>query len=162
MEMMTEAVPQEEVKGRLTREEKMKLVEELSAFESGGGDIEEFAKMKGLSKWSLLKYRKKFGAKSGKNATKLAAFNDAEVLISGGWGIGDACKKTGLTYATWHYYKHRDEKKNPVVRKVKTLKLVDDPGFNKSLVARISALEALVVELSLDRQALIEAREVAI
>lgn len=70
-----------------------------------------------------------------------------------------------MTVPAYYYYRSKPSAKVPkkyAPRQVKTLAVVSDDSFNKSLKSRIVVLERLVVELSLDRQALMEAREGAI
>lgn len=184
MEMTADAIPQgdvktvEEEKGWLTREEKTAIIEELEEFQAvGGGSLEDFALLKHMSQATLHRYRKQIRGKQpaggvrgprGKNSDRVAKFNEVEALIAGGMGIKQACDQVGFRYPQWHYYKYKKPKKSiakkyaPRAVKPMLAIAVTDDSYNKTLRARIIVLERLVVELSLDKQALLEAREGAI
>lgn len=184
MEMTTDQVPEvqeeKEDAGWLTIEQKGKIIEELVAFEAGGGTIEDFAMSKGISKWTLMRYKKqvkKSGIievprKNGKSG-KEEQYRQAKALITEGTPVINACDQVGITMATYYYYKKVREarKAERAIRKAapREVKIMDGreskvlaKHFNAPLIARIASLEKLVVELSLDKQALIEAREGAI
>lgn len=173
MEMTTDQVPQqEEEKGWYTIEEKIAFIEELEAFEAGGGRIDDFAKQKGMSVSAMHRYRKQVrGKKHGGKHDLETKFKEAKELIAGGLPIAEACRQAGITYPQFHYRKYKTGAKRRervaqkyAPRKIKSLRLVDvpDDSYNKTLRARIVSLERLIVELTLDKQALMEAREGAI
>lgn len=169
MEAIVEQVPQVEVeaeaeKAWLTREEKEKLVRD---FEAVGGTIEDFVASRGISHWTMRRYIKQVGGSAKrKRAAKMertAQIEEVNALIAGGMAQGAALRKVGITYAKWDYHQNKRHSKSLAKkyapRAVKEAPDVSEDSFNKSLRARIASLESLVVELSLDRQALIEARE---
>lgn len=166
---------QEEAKGWLGIEEKGKLVAELDAFEAGGGLIGDFAASKGMSKWTLLRYRKQVnrhnkGALRKENKQSIASkAKEARALVAGGMTAVDAMEQVGITANAYYYHtgdKKRQQadriKKQYAPRQVKQMPEVSKDTYNKSLAARCVSLERLVIELSLDKQALMEAREGAI
>lgn len=66
----------------------------------------------------------------------------------------EACKAVGIHYANYIHNKNKIKKAStPTDRAIKSAPSVP---FNKSLAARNASLEKMVIELSLDRQALIE------
>lgn len=176
MEMTVEKI--DDTKGWLRKEDKKKVIEELRAFEGQGGSFADFAQQKGVAESTLYRYiREVEGSKGrGRNATAtLVKVEAVKKLMAEGKGREEACKEVGIkigTFAYWYYDKSNQRKKYAprVVKQVPnpsalSLENPSDSGestdrkFNKQLSGRISALEKLVVELSLDKQALIEAVE---
>lgn len=171
----------------LTIEDKKALAEEYVKFkENGGRGVAEFAQTKGMSKWNLGRYirqGKKQLKREGKKTEisweeRYAKVKEVQDLQNSGLTRTEAMFKVGITLSQFQYWlaikgnrgwarrlqngtqgpKKLGRPKNDAERVVKPF-VIKDEDYNKSLRSRILALERVVIELTLDKQALLESAE---
>lgn len=161
----------EPASGWMSMEQKKAMIEEMEAFLAGGGSEEDFAASKDLSKWSLRRYAKqvKNNARKSLSGQRYSAAEQIEKLalikqLSGeGMPLSKAVMKAGITTGSYYSW----VKKHSPTRRIESRSISSEPqtdtkDYNKPLRARIASLEKLVLELSMDKQALIEKLEGAI